>query len=595
MIPLKHNYSYLILDDVGRVKPELRESGLYFLDTRVLNHYAWQFDGFDCLLRHAADGRQITEYWSLSRDHRQELAVERRLIMQADGLVDELTVSNTDRRFHRFTVALSLDSDFADMFEIRGQFADLDHRTLTCSRGTHEYEARYQATDDVRHSVSVDIQGAQFHDELEVAPGQTITLRVSIKVKSSLAQGTDMVDVKPDWLGQLPSNERASAVFQQASDDLRCLLLGTPQGLNIAAGIPWFVTPFGRDSIITAWLLLPRFPDLAKGVLRFLGAHQGQQLDEFRDEQPGKILHEQRYGELSRTGRLPFLTYYGSADATPLYLVLLAETVRTTGETTLIEELQPYWEAALNWMLQYRDERGLIVFRGNDKALAVQSWKDSSDSLSYADGRLGKGALAVAEVQGYAYAAYEAVAEFYQHLQRPSDAEHYRSAARAIQAQLHDLFWMPQQRNFAIAVDEASTQLDINSSDSGHLLWSGVVRPEYAEQLVPRMLEDDMWSGWGLRTLSTLEVMYNPLSYHNGSVWPHDTALFAAGLKRYGYTEAFAQVATALTDLAQSQDDKRLPELVGGYARATHPPLPYLDACRPQAWSAASLIYLLSE
>lgn len=594
MIPLKHNFNYLILDDHGRVDPNQRETGFYFLDTRVLNLYHWLMQDFDCLRRQADDGRNLVEYWSKSVDHRQLLGIKRTLTMTATGFTDQLEISNTDQQAHEFNLSLSLDSDFADMFEIRGQFADLDHRTQTSSRGTHDYKAHYEATDHAHFDVEVALTGAQFHENLSIAAHQSRTLMVEVKTSSSLTQGTVALNVGPDWLGEPPAEIEARQAFLQASKDLHCLLLATPEGLNVAAGMPWFVTPFGRDSLITAWFLLQRYPDLARGVLRFLGKHQGAKLDDFRDEQPGKILHEQRYGELSRTGRLPFHTYYGAADSTPLYLLLLHDTVTQTGDTSLITELRPYWQACLSWMEQFRDERGLIVFRGNERALTVQSWKDSRDSLSYADGRLGEGSLAVAEVQGYAFAAYQAASAFYQHLGDADKAQHYQIAAEAIQVQLHRLFWMPENDNFAIAIDSNSAQLATNSSDSGHLLWTGVVLPEPAQRLIPRMFQDDLWSGWGLRTLSTREVRYNPLSYHNGSVWPHDTALFAAGLRRYGNEAGFTQVSRALTDLAMSQDDRRLPELVGGYDRASYPPLPYQDACRPQAWSAAAMIYLHS-
>lgn len=593
MIPLKHNFAYCILDADGRIEPGLRESGFYFLDTRVLSRYRWAFRDFDCLHREAGNGRQLTEYWSRSRDHRQELSVCRRLVLSEEGFVDTLEIANTDHRFHRFVVDLAMDSDFADMFEVRGQFADLDHRTLTCARGTHHFHGHYEATDGVQHDIDLVLSGADFHDELEIPPGKSVTLKLEARVSSSLHQGKQAVKVTEDWLGTV-ADPHSRTVYHQAADDLRCLLLATEEGLTVAAGMPWFVTPFGRDAIISAWFLLPRFPQLAEGVLRFLGAHQGRADDAYRDEQPGKILHEQRYGELSRTGRLPFHTYYGAADSTPLYLLLLADTVARTENVALIRELRPHWEAGLHWMLQHRDERGLIVFRGNDRALTVQSWKDSNDSLSYADGRLGTGALAVAEVQGYAYAAYRAAETFYQQLGETDQAQRFRAEAEQIQQRLHDWFWMEEHDNFAIALDEEGHQLDVNSSDSGHLLWTGAVCPDHARRLVPRMMQEDMWSGWGLRTLSTEARMYNPLSYHNGSVWPHDTALFAAGLKRYGYEQEFREVTRALIDLARSQPDRRLPELVGGYARYTHPPLPYLDACRPQAWSAAALIYLLT-
>jgi glycogen debranching enzyme len=307
-------------------------------------------------------------------------------------------------------------------------------------------------------------------------------------------------------------------------------------------------------------------------------------------------MHEHRDGELSRIGELPFRTYYGSADSTPLFLIVLADYVKETGDTVLARDLQPNWRAAIRWIESYADEQGLIRFRrrADGKGLTVQSWKDSADSMSYGDGSPGQGDLAVAEVQGYVYAALHAAVALSELCGAPeAERDGWRREAETLKQRVDDLFWMPAHDNYALALDGNGRQLDVNASDSGHLLWSGIVPDDKAPAVIARLFEDDLWSGYGLRTLSTREKRYNPLSYHNGSVWPHDTALFGAGLRRYGDTAGFARVREGLIALAQLSADRRLPELVGGYQRGGPiPPLPYVESCRPQAWAAAALIYV---
>jgi len=536
----------------------------------------------------------IKQHLSLFEKHKQSLMIVRTLQVQENGFTETLEIINDDIEAHHFQAKLSLESDFNDMFEMRGREDDDINRTIVRKNSRNEYHAHYVAADDIRTGITVTISGCSFDEELLIKEKTRTTLVVTAEFETNNQINGPKIELPNTWLGSANIADE-HGVYRQAELDLHDLLLSHKDGLTIAAGIPWFVTPFGRDSLITAWFLLPNSPELAKGCLEFLAKNQGTKVDAFRDEQPGKILHEQRYAELSRLGKLPFQTYYGTADATPLFIMLLADYVKNTGDVSIVHELQDHWIAALNWLETYQDERGLIQFTGNEAGLTVQSWKDSHDSLSYSDGRLGEGGLAVAEVQGYAYAAYEAAAHFYQLLAQPEQATCYQNKASRLQSTFDDLYWMAEHNNYAIAVDDESKPLDINSSDSGHLLWTGIVPASKADKLVERLFADDMWSGWGLRTLSTQEARYNPISYHNGSIWPHDTAIFAAGLNRYGFDKEFTIVSDAMVDLAATQEDNRVPELFAGYKRGDYPVLPYIEACRPQAWSAAALVYLMNN
>lgn len=598
MIPLKKNFSYLILDDLGQVRAthdEAPEAGGYMLDTRLLSQYQWHLPNFKLLHSKYTGSRKLVQYFSRFENHKQSLMVIRTLTLHEQGFVDELHLVNDDLTAHEFKADLSMDSDFVDIFEVRGHAPSFSRSNIRKDRTDHSYKASYQAQDGIESAVEIALSGFVLGETIRLQPRQSKLLMVNARFSCSYDLAATARFIPDNWLSRDDSRHQNDDVFRQAEMDLHDLLLHTKQGLVIAAGIPWFVTPFGRDSIITSWLLLRNYPELAEGTLRFLAANQGQKEDPYRDEQPGKILHEQRYSELSRIGKLPFHTYYGTADATPLFIMLLRDHALHTDSLDLVQDLQPHWQAALAWMETYQNEQGLIVFHSNERGLVVQSWKDSHDSLSYSNGELGKGDLAVAEVQGYAYAAYLSADYFYRSLGDHQKADYYQRKAEKLKATFNDLYWMPEHNNYAIALDAQGRQLDVNSSDSGHLLWTQIVSNDKVDRLVERLFQKDLWSGWGLRTMSTQEKRYNPISYHNGSVWPHDTALFAAGLKRYGKHNEFQKVREALVDVARNQKDLRLPELFAGYPRHLAPILPYQEACRPQAWAAAALVYVMSQ
>ena len=593
MISLKNNHAYAIFNDRAETDAELPASGVYYHDMRHVSRYGLSLAGL-MLIHQDVTARSVTQYWSRFEHHRQVVLVKRQLELLADGLSETLEIENSDRQERVLEITGGLDADFADIFVVRGYTRSAPLNPVTRSAEGFAYLAQ----DGVL--TTTHIEGDPIGEgPLTLPAGTRLTLSRVLRFTSTLPSAQN--PSSPRWSPALPPglSQLETQVWAQASADIESLLLETELGRTIAAGIPNFVVPFGRDSLITAWLLLDLDPGLSASVLRYLAARQGKKSDPYRDEEPGKIMHEHRESELNRIGELPFATYYGSADSTPLFVMLLGDYVAKTGDAALARELEVHWRAALGWIDTYRDARGLINFsqRGDGKGLTIQSWKDSQDSMSYSDGTLGSGALAVAEVQAYVVAAYRAAAKLSAICGGPATEEaDLLARADALAERFDALFWMEAHGNYALALDGTGRPLDVDASDSGHLLWCGIVPEAKAKRLIDRLFAPDMWSGYGLRTLSTDAKRYHPLSYHNGSVWPHDTALFAAGLRRYGDHTGFAQVREALVALAQLQGDKRLPELVGGYARqGSIPPLPYIESCRPQAWAAAAALFVLSR
>ncbi|KIQ54326.1 amylo-alpha-1,6-glucosidase [Meiothermus taiwanensis] len=599
MLPLKEDDTYAVLSDQGLV--EAGEQGFYRHDTRYLSRYTWMLPGFSLLLSHSPRPDRLVQHWSWIKGPDQVVGVRRELQMERGGFWERLELENTALEAQAVEIALQAQADFADLFEARGW-----HKVNRKIQGLE-----YTAPDGLRLATRLTFDpppvqetplegGAVYTWRFDLEPKQKVLLHLKGRFESPFEPHTPPLPSYQEWRQRFPlqmESGRSQQVLEQAIADLRALLFSLPEGLFPAAGIPWYVCPFGRDSLLTAYMMQPWASEVTQGVLTYLAKYQGREVNPFLDETPGKIIHEMRLGELSRTGQVPFARYYGTVDATPLFVILLHRYWKDSGDMAFVRRLQPHWEAALAWMTDYADpdQDGFLEYAPNtQKGHLVQSWKDSFDSQSHQDGSLAQGAIAVCEVQGYAYMAYRCAAEFYRALGEAAQAEAWEAKAQALRTRFHQAFWLPELRTYAAGLDGEKRPMAILTSNPGHLLWSGIVPEEVAPQLVETLFSEALFSGWGVRTLGAGEVRYNPLSYHNGSVWPHDNALLIGGLVRYGFYEEALRAMEALFRLAMSQPDGRLPELVGGYPkREGEPPVPYPASCRPQAWDAAAVVYML--
>ncbi|EFH09355.1 amylo-alpha-1,6-glucosidase, partial [Teichococcus cervicalis] len=407
------------------------------------------------------------------------------------------------------------------------------------------------------------------------------------------------------WLRQraarLPRIESSNDIFNEAmrraGADLTMLLTETPHGPYPYAGIPWYSTAFGRDALITAWHMLWHEPAIARGVLGYLAEHQATAHDPATDAEPGKILHETRQGEMALLGEVPFRRYYGSADATPLFVMLAGAYLDRTGDLATLRALWPNIEAALRWIEEEGDADGdgfQEYRRKRPDGLLNQGWKDSHDAIFHADGRLAEGPIALVELQAYAYAAWQAAARILAALGEPVRAEAYARRAARLRRDFDAAFWDEALGTYVLALDGEKRPCRVRASNAGHALFAGIALPERAARVAHTLLDPSFFTGWGIRTIASGEARYNPMSYHNGSVWPHDNALVAEGFARYGLREAAARVFGALFDAAAAAEQRRLPELFCGFPRRHgQGPVLYPVACSPQAWAASTPFALL--
>ena len=511
-------------------------------------------------------------------------------------------------------VSVELDADFADIFEVRGRRRlrrQVEvHRRPQAVRFSYEHHGYRRATAIGLDRPTTHVDGRlTFNARLEHGRPWDLHLRV----EPELTHGRGVAPppaprrIAPElvrrWRDRAPrletSDRRLARAWRRGVRDLASLLLTGPADRFIpAAGLPWFLAVFGRDSAITAMQSLLLGPDVPNGTLRQLAAYQGTTEDPFREEEPGKIPHEVRTGELATLGSIPFGRYYGSVDATPLYLMLYVAACRWSGwlggrrrrTPPTVREFLPHADAALAWIERRTDADGLLWYApSRPGGITNQVWKDSHDSMRFADGSLAAPPIAAVEVQGYIVAARRGMAEVYEALQRPEEAKAQRSAARRLAATIDERFWMPEEGTYALGLDAKGRQIDGVTSNAGHLLWTDAVPPERAALVAERLLAPDMFTGWGIRTLSSRNPGYNPIGYHTGSVWPHDTSLVANGLARAGQHAAAQRVIDGLLDAADASEG-RLPELFAGFDRGTTPDLvPYPTACSPQAWATGAI------
>ncbi|MDA8199687.1 MAG: substrate-binding domain-containing protein [Thermaerobacter sp.] len=602
---LKAGAAFAVWSHHGSFEPASGRQGVYLADTRLVSSYRLWIQGERVapLTLTVGDESRTLDAVYVWQEPATTFRLERRVTLQEDGLVDEWHWARWGEA-RPITVRLQVSSDFADLFEVRGTPRQRHgQRRVTVRDGSQRIE--YEGLDGLTRAVSIDVgpSAAEWRDDscewtlgvasAEAATAGAITVRVAWEQpgRCEVQGGTSSTR----WPVIRTAHEATQRVLQRAERDLDLLAADFGAGSVPMAGLPWFGALFGRDALTVAWQTLEWTPELAVRVLSTLALYQGREHNPDTEEEPGRIVHEMRWGEMARHGEVPFGRYYGSVDATLLFVGLYGATWVRRGEGAWTETLRPAADAALAWLLAHVDADGLCRFQPQSaRGLAIQSWKDSADSMVFANGEHGRPPFAVAEVQGYAYRALVLMSRFFADHREPDRASDLRARAETIRRAFHDRFWLPDRQYYALAVDGEGATVDGLSSDPGQCLWTGVVPSRASSWVVKRLTSPELWSGWGIRTLGTDEAAYDPYSYHRGSVWPHDTSLIAAGLRQSGFLEDAARVADALLEAATRMPHHRLPELFSGEPRTAGGPFPYPTACAPQAWASAAPFLLMT-
>ncbi|HEX6489638.1 MAG TPA: glycogen debranching N-terminal domain-containing protein [Candidatus Dormibacteraeota bacterium] len=628
---LKENRAFVVSELDGDI-PHDDESGmgLFRSDTRFLSGYQMRINGKAPVLLNRSIDRAYVATFQLANPRlestagavvpAQTLSIRRTRFMHR-GLHERIGIQNCGRRTVDLELELTFGADFDDIFQVRGyKRLPMLGRRLEPQPTETGFTFGYEGLDGIRRETEIvfypvpRVHGARASLQLRLTPQQTFVLLVDVLPLI----GDDEPDPQFDFDGALRSleekygdwNEQCAGwetdnealnggLIWRSQEDLRILSDDLPTGIFPTAGLPWYACPFGRDALITSLQTLGLNLEMARGTLRYLAEHQGRRVDPYRAEEPGKILHEQRFGELANLRQIPHTPYYGTVDATPLFLVLLVELVKWTGDTELFSELLPHTMAALEWIDRYGDVDGdgFVEYHVESVGgLRNQGWKDSYDSLQHEDGRPAPLPAALIEVQGYIYDAKLGLAKVLRHLRRDDFADRLEAEALELRRKINRQFWMADQKFYAQALDRDKRQVRSISSNAGHALWSRVPDARRATHLARRLVAGDLFSGWGIRTLSSHSPGYNPMSYHNGSIWPHDNSILAEGLRRGGFRDEAELVARSVLEASMRFGDARIPELFCGFQRDRRfasPPGEYLVSCSPQAWAAGALFHLL--
>lgn len=618
-VTLVEGSTFAVSGRAGDMNPDYAQ-GLFFSDTRIVS--AWQLLVAGQPAQHmtvlAGDPYRSTFLARVApRGSQTELLVERHRYV-GNGMREDLVLCNLGNQTLNTTVFLGAAADFADVFAVKE--SRVPYRGVLSSSADGESLRLGIRDGDARRGVRISAHGATaardgLHFEVTVPPRGA--WRTSVLVVPSL----DGHEVPPAFPLDRPVSESLPAqrfrswrggsirvdsddvelrrTLRRSMEDLGALRIADPEhpdDIAVAAGAPWFMALFGRDSLLTSYMALLMEPDLAVGTLRSLARTQGSREEPATEEQPGRILHETRLGLDFPLVQGGGSVYYGTADATALFVVLLGELCRWGACAADIEALLPHADRALAWVEDYgdRDGDGFVEYQSmTSTGLANQGWKDSFDGINFADGSLAQAPIALCEVQGYVYAAYLARAEIARARGDTDGAARFSERAARLKLAFNEAFWLPQRGWFAVGLDRDKRPIDALASNMGHCLWSGIVDEDKAPEVAQHLMSPEMFSGWGVRTLATSMAAYNPMSYHNGSVWPHDSALVATGLMRYGFVEPAQRIAVGLLEAAACFGG-RLPELLCGFDRADYPePIGYPTSCSPQAWASAAPMHLV--
>jgi glycogen debranching enzyme len=627
---LKHGDAFVIMDRLGEIQTSGRgEQGLFYRGTRYVSKLRFRFGKRSPMLLGSSvlENNLLIAVDLANPDMRDEGAriphgtihVSRRALLEGGAYLERIVIRNYGNAAVHVPLRLEVDADFADIFEVRGSRRPARGRLLTPQIGAASLRLSYEGLDRRTRSTEfsfserpASIERGEVAFQLALEPHSQFSLDMTIRasvgpVGEQAPPQFDQVMQKAsaalrDDDNERPvvhtSNPRFNRWLARSRADLRMLATQTEYGLYPYAGVPWFSTVFGRDGIWTALQMLWLEPTFAAGVLGFLSAHQATELDPEADAEPGKILHEMREGEMAALREVPFGRYYGSIDSTPLYLMLAAAYYERTGDLKLIRNIWPNLERAVEWMDRYGDSDGdgfIEYGKRSSNGLVQQGWKDSNDSVFHQDGSAADGPIALCEVQGYAYAARRGMAQLARALGRDELGKTWDSQAEALRARFDRAFWCDEIEMYVLALDGQKRQCKVKSSNVGHCLYTRIALPQRRAPLAKQLMSKEMFSGWGVRTLASDEQRYNPMSYHNGSVWPHDNAILAEGLAAAGDRWDAAALLEGFFEAASFMDFQRLPELFCGFVRQSgQEPVRYPVACLPQAWASGASFSLLN-
>ena len=626
---LKQGDSFGIFDwlgDIHQVGSGLQ--GIYHNGTRFLSRLELNINGQRPLLLSSAprDDNQVLlvdltnpELRLSEGDQLQQdtLHIQRLKFLWQSKYHEKIVIRNFALRPVTFQLEVHFLADYADIFELRGIVREKKGKRMAPHTDDGSLTFSYLGLDEIKRQTifnfsprpeSINGKSARYTISLEAQEQRQIELEVAFVENNEKATQVSFEDARTEMnvymqhmhencSGIVTSNEQFNDWINRSKSDLITMTTQTRYGLYPYAGVPWFSTPFGRDGIITAMECLWVEPELARGVLQYLAKTQARELKDFQDAEPGKILHETREGEMANTGEVPFRMYYGTIDATPLFVVLAGLYLERTNDVATIRRIWPNIKQALHWIDHYGDADGdgFVEYKTkSSKGLANQGWKDSQDSVFYDDGELAQDPIALCEVQGYVYDAKVRAAEMAGIFGETRLQEELRDQARALKEKFNEHFWSEEKQIYVLALDGKKRRCDVRSSNAGHCLFSGIATRERARLTAKTLTHESMFSGWGIRTISTAESRYNPMSYHNGSIWPHDNAIVAMGFSRYGLMNEATQAMSAIFDASLYMQGKRLPELFCGFKREKgKAPTLYPVACSPQAWAVGAVFMLL--